>query len=404
MGRWASGVRGGAALLLTAGLVAACGGGPAQPAAGGGDTYRVLLLAPLSGALATSGQTAKAAVQAAADAVNANGGVAGKRIELTIQDDKGDPTEVANLVNAAVSAEHPPDYIQPGLTSTEAVAAQPITSAAGVLAGSSAAAATLQRADRAPLFLGASPLGSDAARALVTKLKAAGITSMGLVVGDVESTVAEIAPYQEAAQAAGIRFTGVEKVPGDAIDVSPQLQRLRAGNPEALVMAAFGPPIAPIMHARATLGWTVPVWGDGNVTASPLGQLLSPAELADLTLVPPLYGVQGSPATATPAFATEMAALQRYTGGKLTQPFQIYNNSYSGLVVVKYAADLAGTTEAKAVYDARTRLRAAAMPLYLGSSGLYKDPASNFMTFEPGDFAVVKGAPLDNGLIVPTAA
>jgi hypothetical protein len=44
------------------------------------------------------------------------------------------------------------------------------------------------------------------------------------------------------------------------------------------------------------------------------------------------------------------------------------------------------------------------MPLSLGSSGLYKDPASNVMSFEPSDFTVLKCAPLDNGLLVPAAA
>jgi branched-chain amino acid transport system substrate-binding protein len=73
-------------------------------AAATGAPVKIGALAPMTGSLATYGESTTNGIKLAIDEINAAGGVLGGRpIELTILDDKGDPTEGANAFNKLVS-------------------------------------------------------------------------------------------------------------------------------------------------------------------------------------------------------------------------------------------------------------------------------------------------------------
>lgn len=62
------------------------------------EKIKIGLVTPLTGDVATFGQSTKNAVMIALDEVNKAGGVLGKQIELVIEDDRNDPKETANIV------------------------------------------------------------------------------------------------------------------------------------------------------------------------------------------------------------------------------------------------------------------------------------------------------------------
>ena len=74
-------------LTLVAAVGLALGGGMAQAA----DTVKIGLMAPLTGSWASEGQGMKKIVELLAEQQNAKGGVLGKKIEVVIEDDGGDP-------------------------------------------------------------------------------------------------------------------------------------------------------------------------------------------------------------------------------------------------------------------------------------------------------------------------
>ncbi|MDD4715184.1 MAG: ABC transporter substrate-binding protein [Oscillospiraceae bacterium] len=99
-----------AALMCT--LLAGCGNKSetstsAGPSAGGSSSgaIKVGVIAPLTGDVAVYGTAVKNAVQLYTDQFNEKGGVDGKKIELVICDDKGDPTEAINAYNKLVSSD-----------------------------------------------------------------------------------------------------------------------------------------------------------------------------------------------------------------------------------------------------------------------------------------------------------
>lgn len=72
-------------------------GGTEEP-----EVIKVGLITPLTGDVATFGQSTKKAAEMAVEEINAKGGVLGKKIELIIEDDRNDPKETANLVRKLV--------------------------------------------------------------------------------------------------------------------------------------------------------------------------------------------------------------------------------------------------------------------------------------------------------------
>jgi hypothetical protein len=83
--------------VVLAAMVAltACGGA-------GGGPLKVALLFPMSGDVATFGESSKNGVMVAIEEWNAKGGVLGRQIEVVIGDDKCDAQEGANAANKVI--------------------------------------------------------------------------------------------------------------------------------------------------------------------------------------------------------------------------------------------------------------------------------------------------------------
>ena len=91
-------------LLFVAALLAGLAGCAAPGAStGGGDTIKIGVQGPITGDMALEGKGFKSAVQLLADQTNAAGGINGKKVELLIEDDKGDPKEAALVADRMVS-------------------------------------------------------------------------------------------------------------------------------------------------------------------------------------------------------------------------------------------------------------------------------------------------------------
>lgn len=66
------------------------------------EVIKVGVVTPLTGDVATFGQSTKKAAEMAVEEINGKGGVLGKKIELVIEDDRNDPKETANVVRKLI--------------------------------------------------------------------------------------------------------------------------------------------------------------------------------------------------------------------------------------------------------------------------------------------------------------
>jgi branched-chain amino acid transport system substrate-binding protein len=84
-------------VIILAGSLAAC-----APAGGGGG-IKIGLEAPLTGDYAEEGKGFQKAIQLLVDQTNAAGGINGQKIQLIVEDDKGDPKEAALVADRLIS-------------------------------------------------------------------------------------------------------------------------------------------------------------------------------------------------------------------------------------------------------------------------------------------------------------
>lgn len=114
-------------LLLLAALTALSGCG------GGGQPTDILVggYMGLTGNTATFGQSTKDAILMAADEINAAGGIAGKKIKVTIEDDQSRPEEAATVVRKLISQDGVIAVLG-DIPSSNSLAAAPICQEAGV--------------------------------------------------------------------------------------------------------------------------------------------------------------------------------------------------------------------------------------------------------------------------------
>src|SRR5215470_18440660 len=74
----------------------------------GGQTIKIGVNEPLSGAFAASGTYVVNGAKIAADEINAKGGILGKKIELVIEDNKSNPTEAAAVAEKLITSDKVP--------------------------------------------------------------------------------------------------------------------------------------------------------------------------------------------------------------------------------------------------------------------------------------------------------
>lgn len=95
-------------------------GGTKEP-----EVIKIGVVTPLTGDVATFGQSTKKAVEMAAEEINAAGGILGKKVELVIEDDRNDPKETANVVRKLIDQDKVVAIIG-SLTSKCSLAGMPI--------------------------------------------------------------------------------------------------------------------------------------------------------------------------------------------------------------------------------------------------------------------------------------
>ena len=97
----------------------------------GSAEIKIGMITPLTGTVATFGQSTKEAAELAAKQINENGGINGAKIVFVIEDDQGKPDDAANAAQKLINQDQVVAIIG-SLTSSCTLAAGPIAQSAGV--------------------------------------------------------------------------------------------------------------------------------------------------------------------------------------------------------------------------------------------------------------------------------
>jgi ABC-type branched-subunit amino acid transport system substrate-binding protein len=356
----------------------------------------------LSGPVAAFGAASAASLKAAVDVVNSEGGILGRHVELTIEDDQSNPTQTVSLITQRVTSGTKPDLTFAGLTSSEVTPAVPILAKAGLLSVGAASAGSLDDPAKYPLHFSVSPGSASTGPALVEEMASKGYKKIGVAVTSEEHGLSTEATIVAAAKAKGIATATVE-IPTTTVDATPQVSQLKAANPDAVVFVINGAVNGAFLKARTKLGWTVPTYSEVAGTSFNIAAMTTPADWTNVSLMAQTFLVAGNPATETAQFKTFTAAVGKYLP-TFTQGIALYVNTYDLIMLVRAAAKKANSDDPQKVATAiETISEASQVPDFVGSGTLFNGK-SHFPAFKAADYVYVPVGPTVNGLVTkPTS-
>jgi branched-chain amino acid transport system substrate-binding protein len=259
----------------TAGAVSASALGLAHPAIAQAEPIRIGWLAALTGPSSAPGVGFNRGVIYAAEAINAAGGVKGRKIEIITRDTQGDPTKAVNATQELISQAKVHAIWGP-TNSGESLAVTPIMARAKMPNIHPCVVDTLIDERRFPNAFRISPSNTqwdDAVRnycLAILKLKK--IAVIGDTTGYGVSAVN--------ASVAGFKKDGAEVVYQANIDatqpdMTPDMLRARNAGAQAIVVWSVSTGMeARMMNTRAAMNWDVPFVGHPSLSSGEIGGLI----------------------------------------------------------------------------------------------------------------------------------
>lgn len=239
-----------AAVLAAAVVVGVAGCGSDGSSGGSADTWKIGLEAPLSGDTANLGKGMLEGAQLAADEINADGGVLGKKIEVVEIDDAGDPATGVTAANEAIS--NGLDGVVGPYNSSVGLKTLPLYADAQVMpirlttdTGTEGYGITLQ-----PMSTQIAPVISKALTDFY------GAKSVGIVYDSTEAYDKETSSkVKQELEAAGVRITDYVPIKPGKSDYSETLKSMQAKNPDVIYSVVYYPEAAVMAKNLQSLGF-----------------------------------------------------------------------------------------------------------------------------------------------------
>ncbi len=228
---------------------------------------RIGVAEALSGGAAQYGVSIRNGFQLAVDEINAAGGVNGNKISLVIEDEQGKKDEAINAFKKLIFQDKVLMLFGPTL-SNSAQAADPIAQAAKIVVFG-----TSNTAD------GITSIGDHVFRNSVTEAdvlpvtirtaaKIANIKKVAVLYGnDDVFTKSGYDNFKKALDDLKIPVTTTETFAKGDVDFKAQLTKIKATNPDAIVLSALLAEGAPVMVQARQLGLNVPVIGGNGMNS-----------------------------------------------------------------------------------------------------------------------------------------
>jgi branched-chain amino acid transport system substrate-binding protein len=306
---------------------------------------------PLSGAVGEYGKAHKAGLEAGVETVNRSGGINGRRVELEVVDDSGDPTQAVSLVQGKIS-EDKPDAVFPGATSGEALALCPILAQNNIVSLANASADEVNDQETCPLHFGPVVQQVDQLADQAEYMKTKGYASVGIVVANDAFGQSVAKNAARTFEAAGLQVVGTETFAPDALSMTSQLKRLQSKDPDVLYVDAPGAQSGYVLKSRHEMGWDVPVLGGTSTASTDLESLVGAEGLDGVEVHSYAIAVRGSGGRA--GLADSRAAIDAFkqnTGGSLRQSLNLYSFTHDWPAIIQAAAREADSTDAEALRE-----------------------------------------------------
>jgi branched-chain amino acid transport system substrate-binding protein len=259
------------ALLLAAGITAACGTS-APPGGDAGGSVAVTYIADLTGPGASYSKRYVDGAQFQVDRINAAGGVHGRKIDMTVVDSGSDPKQGVGAMTSAARGDA--DVVLYAPLGNIALAMAPIAQQNGVplIVGQAATKGITEAGDH---VFRITMSDSNYWEPMLQRMRdQRGVRSMAIVyAADNSSTTDAAQRMPEIGAGLGIRVTETIPLKSADVDFATPAARVLEGDPDGVVVLAVGPGNASIITALRQRGYQGVFFGGVNLG----GGVLTPA-------------------------------------------------------------------------------------------------------------------------------
>ena len=279
----------------------------------------------LSGGAAQYGIAIKNGFQLALDEVNAAGGVNGNKIVMVIEDEQGKKEEAINVFKKLIFQDNVLMTFGPTL-SNSAQAADPIAQGAKVVAFGTSNTADGITSIGDYVFRNSVTEADVLPETLKMSVRKSGIKKVAVLYGnDDVFTKSGYDNFKKALEDLKIPVTTTETFAKGDVDFKAQLTKIKATNPDALVLSALLAEGAPIMVQARQVGLNVPVIGGNGMNSVKVFDLAKGASDG-------LY--VGSPWSFQNASPENTKFIKAYTDKFGTAPDQFAAQAYDAFYIV----------------------------------------------------------------------
>ena len=350
-------------------LALACGVSAAQ------ETIKIGVITDRVGVSKPYAEPATEGAVFAAGVVNARGGVLGRKIELLIEDDQSRPDISAALARKLVdqgavfimSISLSPATQQQQTVTMEAKTPQmtPMNSADYL---------TTQLNN--PYFWQTGPLGSTQGATLLAHARQKNFKRVALITDNSDLGSAIAKAFKGALEKAGIQIVAEEVVARGATTATPQLQKIRAANPEAMFLAGvLTAENVLIFRAYKELGLKFPIHSSYNLSV-PIYETVAKGLVNGITFVD-AYDPD------KPEVKAFEAAYRKATG---KEPQNLNGYGYDGIMLITDAIRRAGSTDKEKI---RAAMQATDYAGVMGAKGMrYRFPDGKRAGYDPNGMVV----------------
>ena len=380
-------------------LLVLCLGLVIPPSGQAGESIKIGLAAAVSGGSAASGEAIKRGIQIAMDEVNAQGGVlGGRKLELVIRDDEGNPAKGVTIARELVEREKVVTIFG-GLHTTVALAQVPVWHELSTpYMGAWAAGTEIARNGKSPNFVFRVSANDDYADKFLVRYATEVLkkSKPGLLLENTAWGQSNEVGLNKWLGQKSIKPVGIEKFNWNDPDMSPQLLRLKNAGADHIIMVANAPEGAQVVKSRAKIGWEVPMVAHWGISGGRFAELTG--DLSDGVAFLQTYSFFGKQNERGQAV---LKALKDKYGVK--GPEEVIApvgtaNAYDGLHLVALAIAQAGSADGSKVRDALENLKAEYKGLIKTYTRPFTPDQHDALTDEDYIMVVWKG-----GKIVPVA-
>src|SRR5262245_13159206 len=310
-----------------------------------------------------------------ANEINAKGGILGRKIELLIEDDQSRPDISAALARKLVdqgvvfilSMSLTPATQQQQTVTMEAKTPQMTPMNYGD---------TLTTQLPNPYFWQTGPLGSIQIATLLAHARSKNLKKVALVTdnSDLGQLIAKF--FKSGLEKSGIQVVAEEVVARGATTAVPNMQKVRAANPDAVFLAGvLTAENVLIFRAYKELGLKFPIHSSYNLSV-PIYEQVAKGLVNGITFVD-AYDPD------KPQVKAFVAAYKQETG---KEPFNMHGYGYDGIYLVTEAIKKAGSTDKEKI---RAAMQSLTFEGVMGAKGMkYSFPDGKRVGFDPNGMVV----------------